>query len=200
MPFRLFLSACALAIGVNSVSAQTRDVSDAASLVLPNLEQLQQAVDRVKPDAPRIRQLLGCIPAFRQPENVRLCATADEGSNDFVYSLPFRLADGRWNLVLDETGIPATVEGACAPPDVAQSALRGLRNDASLSVTGEIDDGEGLFTADRGMLRDKKGPYRLMCRYEAVTGFGTKYLIITYVWHDGSHYIIDPDIEAWPDS
>lgn len=195
---RVFLLACALAMGINLALAQARAAPEAILPVLPTTAQLQQAMDRVKPGAPRIRELLGCVPAFGQPETVRLCATMAEG-RDFVDSLPFRFDNGRWDVVLDQTGAPPTIEGACAPLNIAQTAFRKLRGDAGLNVIGEVDDGEGLFTDERGMLRDKKGPYRLMCRYEVGTGFGNKYLIITYIWHDGSHYVVDPDIEVWPD-
>jgi hypothetical protein len=36
-----------------------------------------------------------------------------------------------------------------------------------------------------------------MCRYEVSTTLGSKYLYITYVWHDGNQYVIDPDVEVW---
>jgi len=197
--FRAFLPACALAIGISLASVQARSAPEAVAPVTPTTTQLQQAIDRVRPGSARTRELLGCVPAFGQPETVRLCAMSAEG-RDFIDSLAFRLTDGRWDVVLDDAGLPPTIEGACAPLDFAQTAFRKLRADAGLSVTGEVDNGEGLFTEQRGVLRDKTGPYRLMCRYEVASGVGNKYLFITYVWHDGSHYVIDPDIEVWPDN
>ncbi|WP_267549358.1 hypothetical protein [Rhizobium rhizogenes] len=100
---------------------------------------------------------------------------------------------------MDQTGAPPEIDGACAPLDIAQDALRKLRGDAKLRVTSEVDDGAGIFTTQRGMLRNKKGPYRLMCRYEVAAGSGKKDLVIAYVWHDGTRYVVDSDIEVWPD-
>ncbi|MFK0161278.1 hypothetical protein [Rhizobium sp. NPDC090279] len=176
--------------------AQARAASETA--LSPTKEQLQQALDRVKPGLPRIREFVGCVPAFGQPATTRLCSLTAEG-RDFIQNLPFRLAGGRWEVVLERTGTPPEIDGACAPPDVAQTELRKLRGDAKLKVTGEVDDGAGTFTTERGVLRNKKGPYRLMCRYEVVAGSGKKDLVIAYVWHDGTHYSLDSDIEVWPD-
>ncbi|MGV1757300.1 hypothetical protein ACQZ6F_05705 [Rhizobium sp. A22-96] len=186
-----------MAVTLGMSSAQARASSETAPT--PTKEQLQQALDGVKPGSPRIREFLGCVPAMGQPVTVRLCTlTAEE--LDSVQSLPFRLNDGRWEVMLDEEGIPLPIEGACAPPlDIVPAALRKLPGGAMRQVGGEVDDGEGTFTAERGVLRDKEGPYRLMCRYEAVAGNGKKYLIIAYVWHDGAHYVVDSDIEVWPD-
>lgn len=191
---RAFLWAMAVAFGMALVQAR----ASSETALSPTKGQLQQALDRVKPGLPRIREFLGCVPALGQPVTVRLCTLLGEGL-DFIQSLPFRLAGERWEVVLDQTGTPPEIDGACAPLDVAQTVLRKLRGDAKLRVTGEVDDGEGTFTAERGVLRDKKGPYRLMCRYEIVAGSGKKDLIIAYVWHDGAHYVVDSDIEVWPD-
>jgi hypothetical protein len=165
---------------------------------LPTMQQLQSALDKVKPGLTRIREFFGCIPAFGKPMTIRLCALKVEGT-DFVQIIPFRFADHSWLVVLDRTGRPPETEGACAPIDVAQAELRKLRRDDKLRVIREVDDGEGTFTAERGLLRDRKGPYRLMCRYDVVVGSGKQALLIAYVWHDGVHYIVDRDIEAWPD-
>lgn len=189
---RTFFCACILATGADFAQARA-DLS-----MPPTIEQLQQALDRVKPGLHRIRESLGCVPAFGKPVTVRLCALTAEGQ-DFVQELPFQLADGRWDVVLDKTAQPPATEGACAPVDVAQAAFRKSRDDTKLRVADAVDDGEGIFTTERGVLRNKKGPYRLMCRYEVVTGAGKKYLFIAYVWHDGSRYIVDSDIEVWPD-
>lgn len=64
-------------------------------------------------------------------------------------------------------------------------------------MTGSVDEGAGYFTDKRGTLRDRKGPYRLMCRYDVSMAARGKYLYLTYVWHDGSRYVIDPDVEVW---
>lgn len=191
---RAFCQAMAVALGMSS--AQARASSEKAPP--PTLAQLQQALDRAKPGPPRIREFLGCVPAFGQPATVRLCTLLGE-RRDSVQSLPFRFAGGRWDVVLDRTGAPLENDGACAPLDVAQAALRKLRGDVKLRVAGEVDDGAGTFTTERGVIRDKSGPYRLMCRYEVVAGSGNKYLIIAYVWHDGARYSVDSDIEIWPD-
>ena len=193
---RIVFPAIALALGMTL--AQARAASETALPMSPTIEQLQQALERVKPGLPRIRESLGCVPAFKKPVTVRLCALIADG-RDSVHDLPFQFGDGRWDVVLDRTGTPPEIDGACAPLDIAQAAFRTLRGDAKLRVTGEVDDGAGTFTEERGVLRDKEGPYRLMCRYEVVAGSGNKYLLIAYVWHDGAHYVVDSDIEVWPD-
>lgn len=188
----VFCLACVTMADMKPASAE------GTAIQLPSVEQLQSALDKVKPGLPRIREFLGCIPAFGKPMTVRLCALTAEGT-DFVQTILFRFEDHGWRVVLDRTGKPPETDGACAPLDIAQAELRKLRGDGKLRVNGEVDDGEGTFTAERGLLRDQKGAYRLMCRYDVVTGFGKKALLITYVWHDGAHYVVDPDIEAWPD-
>jgi len=193
---RIFFPACALVMGMTL--AQARASSETALPALPTMDQLQHALDRVKPGLPRIRESLGCVPAFEKPVTVRLCALIADGRAS-VQDLPFRFADGEWEVILDPTGAPPEIDGACAPLDIAQAAFRTLRGDVKLRVTGKVDDGEGTFTGRRGVLRDKEGPYRLMCRYEVVAGSGNKYLLIAYVWHDGAHYVVDSDIEVWPD-
>ena len=172
--------------------------AEATGPQLPTVQQLQSALDEVKPGLARIREFFGCVPVFEKPMTIRLCALKAEGT-DYVQSIPFRFVDRRWQIILDRTGRPPDMNGACAPLDVAQAELRKLRGDDKLRVVGVADDGEGDFTTTRGMLRDHTGPYRLTCSYNVVTGAGTKTLLITYIWHDGARYIVDPDIEAWPD-
>ncbi|TXI03886.1 MAG: hypothetical protein E6Q76_13275 [Rhizobium sp.] len=186
------ISIAILAAGVTPAFAETTEPQ------LPSMRQLQSALDGVKPGLARIRAFLGCVPAFGKPMTVRLCALQAQGA-ELVQTVPFRLADHRWQVVLDRTGRPPEMDGACAPLDVAQAELRKLRGDDKLRIVREVDGGEGTFTTMRGMLRDHKGPYRLMCSYNVVTGTGAKGQLIAYVWHDGARYIVDPDIEAWPD-
>ncbi|MGY5774827.1 hypothetical protein [Rhizobium sp. LEGMi135b] len=192
--YRSFFIAVVLAVDMQPALASPA----ATTPQLPTMQQLQSALDETKPGLARIREFLGCIPAFGKPMTIRLCVLKAEG-DAFVQTVPFRFADRRWQVVLDRTGRPPEIDGACAPLDVAQAELRKLRRDDKLRVIREVDDGEGTFTAERGLLRDHKGPYRLMCRYNVVTGSGKKALLIAYVWHDGMHYSVDPDIEAWSD-
>lgn len=179
-----------------AVTAATSAQEQAAAS--PTVEQLQQAIDAVKKDAPKIETMLGCLPAHGEPETQRVCVLQFNGlkSNQ---EIAFRRDGGGWQLVLDEAGEPVPGEAACAPLEVAEAALRRIRGDAGLRVTGSVDEGAGIFTDARGMLRDKPGPYRLMCRYDVSTVSGAEYLYLTYVWHDGSQYVIDPDVEVWTD-
>jgi hypothetical protein len=182
------------------LAAPAQSAPSAAAPPPPTAVQLQSAMEAVKSGVPRIAEFPGCLPAFQRPENVRLCVLKLQGSYDGFQEIPLRFSKGHWAVLLDKTGKPAETSAACAPVTFAQSALRRLRGDDNLRVTGEIDDGEGNFTDRRGTNRDRQGAYRLMCRYEVAKGAGQKELVIAYVWYDRSKYLIDADVEVWDDN
>lgn len=194
----LLVTIGAFYLGTDVTSA--RSAPSIAKLPPPTTAELQSAIDAARPGAPRVAEFLGCLPAFQRPANVRLCVLAQQGSDHGLQEIPFRFSEGHWRILLDQTGKPAETSAACAPVAFAQNAFRTLHGDESLRVTAEVDDGEGTFTDRRGMSRNRQGSYRLMCRYEAVTGTGDKILFIAYVWYDGSQYLIDPDVEVWDDN
>ncbi len=190
---RIVYACLILAAATTMTNAQSAKQSGAVPS--PSVEQLQQAIDAVR-KGKRIGKMLGCLPAAGKPAAV-VCVLQASGSASYQ-ELPFRYDGGRWRLVLDESGSPAEIGAACAPLKVAEAALRKIRGDGGLRVTGSVDEGEGTFTDARGVSRNRKGPYRLMCRYN-VSAAGGEYLYLAYVWHDGSRYVIDPDVEIWND-
>lgn len=160
------------------------------------VEQAQRAINahpKIKAMAlaerPKIAEVLGCIPASA-PKGSWVCPV-QIANRDHINDLTFRNTEKGWEL-LEEEGTPA-----CAPLPVEEKVYRQVLGDKSIHVTGEVDDGEGLFTDERGMMRNKKGPYRLMCRYEVATSTNPDALFITYIWHDGENYIVDHDWERW---
>ena len=66
-----------------------------------------------------------------------------------------------------------------------------------IEVTGDIDDGQGLFSAERGMMRDKQGPTRIMCRYDVESQISER-MAITYFWYENGKYRLD-EVEDWFD-
>ncbi len=182
-------------LGISVASAQ----SNPASPPPPTIDQLQHALDTVKPGGLPIGEFLGCLPVSRQPENVRLCVLSAQGDDPGEFQeIPFRFSKGRWAVLLDKKGRPPKLDAACASPAIAQAAFRRLQRDEGLRVVGQHDGGDGVFTDQRGISRNRKGAYRLMCLYEVVKSSGAKNNTIAYVWSDGATYTIDPDIEVWP--
>jgi hypothetical protein len=166
---------------------------------LPTLEEAQKGVNQVlfarTNDATRklkINKVLGCLPAFKQPKGTWVCPLEYESDNEVRQSsFTFKNTPQGWQAQQSDA------KPACAPLAIAELAFRQTYGQPQLKVKGEVDDGEGLFTSDRGMTRNRKGPYRLMCRYEVQTISNPDALFLTYVWHDGEKYIIDADVERW---
>lgn len=178
-----------------TVAAHAQSSKRTGAIPSPTVEQLQQAIDTAKIGR-TISAMSGCLPAFSKPAAVRVCVLRSHGSNSYD-ELAFRYDGNRWRLAVDRSGKPIKSDAACAPFKIAEAALRKMRGDNSLQVTGSVDEGTGYFTDKRGTLRDQKGPYRLMCRYDVSVGSGGKYLYLTYVWYDGGQCVIDPDVEIW---
>jgi hypothetical protein len=138
----------------------------------------------------RLTEVLGCLPAFGEPDTVWVCPVMVD---DFEHPLEFTFVDTDGIVTAREND----AEAACPSLQVAEKALRQIENDPALRVRSEIDDGKGLFTSGRGILRDEKGSYRLMCRYEIANAVFDDRLYLTYVWYGPAGYIIDTDVERW---
>lgn len=163
--------------------------------VWPSVAEAQAALDAaVRPGSGakgfQVERILGCLPAH-QVKGVWVCPVQVAGQKH-VFEFNFERPVGQWRLREQDT------QPACAPYATAEAAFRQQEGHQGLKVKGSVDEGSGLFTDQRGMLRDRRGPYRLMCRYDVAKG-STDWLYITYVWHDGQHYIVDADVEKWPD-
>lgn len=157
------------------------------------LEQQKKNVDLLK-----VHKVHGCVPAFERPATDFLCVLdfftpAFEGEEATETPIPFRHKNGTWSMVIDE-GFDSP---ACPSLKEAERLLRAFKKNDTLEVTGEIDDGQGLFSAERGMMRDKKGPLRIMCRFEVESRISER-LAISYFWYENGKYRLD-EVEDWFD-
>lgn len=148
----------------------------------------------------KVLEIHGCIPASKRSPGDFVCALKVQSPNGAssreLNYFSFRSAKNAWQVLPDEHFDPA-----CAPLDVAQRELRRIRANDSLTVKREVDDGEGSFSDERGMMRDQKGPLRVMCRYEGQEHGSSSEdtLFISYVWFKNGQYSIDNDVEIWRD-
>ena len=157
------------------------------------LEQQKKKIDLLK-----VHKVHGCVPAFERPATDFLCVLdfytpAFEGEEATETPIPFRHQNGTWSVVLN-SGID---DPACPSLKEAERLLRAFKKNDNLKVTGEIDDGQGLFAAERGMMRDKKGPLRIMCRYDVESQISER-LAISYFWYENGKYRLD-EVEDWFD-
>lgn len=178
----------------------------AFAVPVPTFEQFTAAMSKFitqrskEEGAPRVafNKLQTCFPAHHSQDTFLCLAEMElngEGRlENFVQEVGIRKDGESWS-VLDPSEI--TVHAACPALEIAQAEIRRIRSNPSIVITGEIDDLQGLFSEDRGMMRDKKGPNRLMCRYEGKVGT-TQYLYISYAWYESGKYRID-EVEVWAD-
>jgi hypothetical protein len=150
-------------------------------------------------DALKVHKVHGCVPAFERPATDFLCVLDwhspldPEGEDTPEMPIPFRHKDGAWSMIRD-SGFDSP---ACPSPKEAEKLLRAFKKNDTLRVTDDIDDGMGLFSAERGMMRDKKGPLRIMCRYDVESRISDR-LAITYFWYENGKYRLD-EVEDWFD-
>ncbi|WP_211231788.1 hypothetical protein [Ottowia thiooxydans] len=187
---------CAVMMSTPLVHAQLQAPTQAeASSVWPSVAEAQVAIaalmaKRAPNRTVKVERVLGCLPGFKEKPGVWVCPVIHAGSErPLEWTL---VRQGSQWIARDDDAKPA-----CAPLKVVEAAFRQRLSNQKLRVTGEVDDGEGLFTSDRGITRSERGPFRLMCRYEVDTGFVKEALFLTYVWHDGQKYLIDSDVERW---
>ncbi|MBH1966099.1 MAG: hypothetical protein I8H77_17270 [Comamonadaceae bacterium] len=192
------VAAWALVMNTPLAQAQSQaPTPQEASGVWPSVAEAQVAIAALMakraPDRAgtvKVDRVLGCLPGLKEKPDVWVCPVIHAGNaRPLAWTL---VRQGSQWIARDKDAKPA-----CAPLKVAEAAFRQKFNDQKIRVTGEVDDGEGLFTSDRGITRQDRGPYRLMCRYEVDTGLMDDALFLTYVWHDGQKYLIDGDVERW---
>ena len=149
-------------------------------------------------DALKVHKVHGCVPAFERAANEFLCvldffSPTYGGEEAPETPIPFRHQNGTWSMVTD-SGFDSP---ACPSPKEAERLLRAFKKNDSLKVKDDIDDGQGLFSAERGMMRDKKGPLRIMCRYDVESQISER-MAITYFWYENGKYRLD-EVEDWFD-
>lgn len=134
----------------------------------------------------RISNALGCVPVFderrKAPSREQWICVGETTAGDF-HADALVQADGSSWRVVDLGG----ASPACAPIEQAESQLRVITGIKSLQVTGEIDDGQGMFTENRPSSADDRHVYRIMCRYES--NLSTYF---AYVWYAQGKYVFDP--------
>ena len=177
--------------------------ADASTLTPAQAEASMKSAFRKNPeiknvDALKVHKVHGCVPAFDRPATDFLCvldwhSPVQEGEDAKETPVPFRHKDGTWTVLLDGDSL----DPACPSLKEAQQLLRAFKKNDSLVVTGEIDDGEGMFAAERGMMRDKKGPLRIMCRFELESRISDR-MALSYFWYENGKYRLD-EVEDWFD-
>lgn len=178
--------------------------ADAATPTPAQAETAMKSAFRKNPEAKnvdslKVHKVHGCVPVFGRPATDFLCVldwrSPFQESEDLKETpILFRQKGESWTPIEDDDGIPSP---ACPSLKEAQQLLRAFKKNDTLKVTGEIDDGEGTFAAERGMMRDKKGPLRIMCRYELESKIGDR-LAISYFWYENGKYRLD-EVEDWFD-
>lgn len=172
----------------------------------PTLDEIKSAIGEMLKSAgilepPDIRTRMGCLPGFHNndepaPQEERWVCAIEHRTTDktevIVGTYEFVLSKSKWAMT--QNRLP---KAACPSTEVAEAILRKMRSDDRMKVLKEKSDDKGIFSDNRG--HEREGPLRLMCRYTIETGRGARWYLITYVWHDGTNYTIDPDLEAWPD-
>jgi hypothetical protein len=126
----------------------------------------------------------GCVPAFDEKRS-RIWAdhwicVGQTTLKDFYAEALLEVKGKRWR-VIDLGGDPA-----CASIKEAQVNLRKITGIEGLEVTGEIDDGQGMFTNARLGGEEKHFPYRIACRYES--NLATYYV---FLWYQDGRYVFD---------
>ena len=76
----------------------------------------------------------------------------------------------------------------------SETFLRGAKKNPQLKVTGYGSDPSGLFTEDRGLFHERKGPERLMCSYLFTAAKGQRQAL-TYIWRVDGKYVFEPEVD-----
>lgn len=182
------------ACGDAAVSPPTPAQAEAAMKSAFRKSSEQQNVDSLK-----VHKVHGCVPAFDRPATDFLCvldwhSPFQEGEDAQEIPFPFRHKDGTWSLLED---LDSLASPACPSLKEAQRLLRAFKKNDSLVVTGEIDNGEGMFSAERGLTRNRKAPLRIMCRFELESRISDR-MALSYFWYENGKYRLD-EVEDWFD-
>jgi hypothetical protein len=137
---------------------------------------------------PTVNAVVACFPAHADEPApagaaaapAQLCLLRLAGYEE-SQPMAFREQGGAFALVADASGEPAELDVQCPSPAEAERFLRRVRPDAGATVTGYASDGVGVFTDQRGQLREKLGPERLMCTYATHGALGA-YTAVLYTW------------------
>jgi hypothetical protein len=142
---------------------------------------------------PRVTEVAACFPALDHPPSL-VCLVRYEHYKADLLPLSVQRSARGFVIVLDSNHESADLEPACPPLEEAQRFLRAARR-YQLTVDGFSGGPSGIFTDDRGFLRERKGPLRLACAYTMATEIG-RCLVLMYVWRKSGAYVFDADFET----
>lgn len=138
-----------------------------------------------------IREVTGCYPGAGDDAGRFLCLVSVTGPGGEAGVQPIALerqASAGWKAVPSMVPTPACPSKAVAEPLFQQ------RMGASAKVTDAPNADDGVFTDERGLSRDRKGPMRLMCAFE-VTGRLGPSTVVAYFTYKNGKYGLDADYE-----
>ncbi len=171
----------------------------AAAQPIPSSSEVQHSINSIraaqgqKGEGVKVLSVESCYPA--DLKETFICLVRGSFNQEVsVQEIPIKRSSGKWE-VLD----PGKTSAAAVCPDNAEATklLRALKNRSDIDVVGEVDDGHGTFSDERGTTREKKGPLRLMCRFNVNDSSGSDRLYLSYVGYTDGKYFIDPDVEVW---
>lgn len=165
---------------------------------LPAISEIESAISSLSGDksekiAVKILGVEGCYPAGQKEDFVCLVRALSGGKTD-VEEVPMQKKLGKWSMLNPNE---SKLSPRCPENAEATKLLRALKGRSDIEVTGEVDDGAGSFSAERGLTRNEKGPLRLMCRFNVNDSLGTDRLYLCYLSYADGKYKIDPDVEVW---
>ena len=164
---------------------------------LPPIKEVEDSINSIKAarggggDLLRILAVEGCYPSNRAKTYVCLIRGTFKQETT-VQEVPIEKNGETWK-VLDPN--ENSVSAVCPNNDEATKLLRALKGRSDIVVVGEVDGGLAIFSDQRGLTRNKKGPMRLMCRFNVNDSIGDDRLYLSYVGFYDGKYFIDPDIE-----
>jgi hypothetical protein len=156
------------------------------------IAKLVASIPGAKKTAIKVHQVHGCYPIEAAPTDYACAIEHSAGGSPKVQEIPFRWERGARRALNPDT---RTIIRCPAETD-AQKLLSGALLDTEVRVTDMPDS--GLITDDRGMMRDGKGPHRLMCTYGIEGTLGPK-TVVGYFRFENGAYKLDPHPEIWSD-
>lgn len=186
-----FAVALTLVAGVQPLHAQ-QEPSDAD--VRTAVADLVATLANKPPRPIVVREIAGCYPGAGDDKGHFLCLAIMNAPDGAVGVQPLALqrVGATW-----KAAPPSVVPTPACPSKAIAEPLFQQRMGSSARVTDAPNDDDGLFTDERGISRDRKGPMRLMCTYEVTRSLGPSTIVAYFTYRNGK-YGLDADYETWP--
>lgn len=146
------------------------------------------------PKRPVMREMLGCYPGAGDDAGRFLCLVNVSGDDGTFTVQPIGFEQkgaAGWQAVP-----PSMVPTPACPSKALAEPLFQQRMGSSAKVTDAPNADDGLFSDERGLTREKKGPMRLMCTYDVTRG-GAASTVVAYFTYRNGRYGLDADYETW---